>query len=117
MSVDDTMKQKIKRWIELDATIQNQNSSIRELRSEKNELEQEITTYAEKNEIYGTKITTSDSILSFGYNTTKQALSMKFIKDCLQDIIQDQGNVDKIVQYIEDKRSVKKEQCIKRKER
>lgn len=117
MSVDDGMKQKIKKWIELDVAIQEQNAGIRELRNEKNELEQEITSYAEKNDIYGTKITTSDSILSFSYNTTKQALSMKFVKDCLQDIIQDQSNVEKIMQYIEDKRSVKKEQCIKRKER
>ena len=56
----------------------------------------------------------SDGILKFTNVRTTMPISLKYLETCLKDIIKNPDQVDKIMNYIKDKREVKNSVEIKR---
>lgn len=104
----------IRKWAALDSKISDINTSVKELRNERNNLETSIIRHVEDNSLNGATIKLSDSKLKFINNKITPPLTFKFIKSCLDDIIEDTNEVDEIINYIKDRRESKTSLGIKR---
>ena len=87
---------------------------IKELRSERNEIAEHILIYADQNNLGNAIIEISDGRLKFNDTKITSPLTFKFIKKCLNDCISDPSDVEKIMNYIKEKRDFRYIKDIKR---
>ena len=104
----------IRKWVALDSKISEINTSVKQLRNERNNLETLILRHVEDNSLNNATVKLSDSKLQFVNNKVTPPLTFKFIKSCLDDIIEDIDEVDEIINYIKNKRESKSSLGIKR---
>ena len=104
----------IKNWVNIDNQIKALNEKARELREERNDLCDEILSYASNNNLGTATVEISDGRLKFATTRSTAPLTLRFIQNCLQDVISDQESVTKIMKYIKSKREVKTSSDIKR---
>lgn len=100
----DEFQQKIKQWVELDIELKKENEKIKILRNTKNELNNRIIQYAKTNNLMKAKIEINDSVLKFVNTKTTSTITLKYLEKCLQDIIDDNSKIDKIMSYIKNNR-------------
>ena len=105
---------KIKKWVEIDNQMRVYQERMKELRLDRNDIADNILEYIETNNLGDAVIEISDGKLKF--NNTKQTspLTFKFVKQCLNECIGNPANVDKIINYIKEKRVVHYTKDIKR---
>ena len=110
----DNFKENIKEWVKLDNEIKNLNKQISEIRVNKSECLEQILRYHNQENIATNSIIISDGRLRISTTKLAKPISIQFLKECLSDIIEDNEDVDKIIDYINEKRNYKVEQNIKR---
>ena len=103
----------IKEWVQLDNRVKTLNEELKEIRSNRNQLTTSIYEYATENNLDHAVIQISDGKLKFQNTRVPQSLTMKFVKECLEECLGNQVNVDEIIQFIKDKREVKYTNDIK----
>ena len=108
-----TFEEQIRKWASLDTQISEINSSTKALRLERNNIEQSILRHVESNALNNATIKLSDSRLQFVNSKTNQPLTYEFLKECLNDIM-DEEEVNEVITYIRDKREPKTNFAIKR---
>jgi len=104
----------IQKWVTVDNQLKIVNEKAKELRDEKNDLLEDINVYIETNKLTNASIDISDGKLKFAQSKITQPLTLKFIENCLSNIINDQRQVTQIMKYIKDKREKKDVSEIKR---
>ena len=104
----------IQKWVTVDNQLKIINEKAKELRDEKNDLLEDINVYIETNKLTNASIDISDGKLKFAQSKITQPLTLKFIENCLSNIINDQRQVTQIMKYIKDKREKKDVSEIKR---
>lgn len=104
----------IQRWVTLDNQLKILNERSKELREEKNDLVEDINMYIETNKLTNASVDISDGKLKFTQTKIAQPLTLKFVENCLSDIVNDQRQVNQIMKYIKDKRERKEISEIKR---
>tara|TARA_B100001093_G_scaffold303008_1_gene288979 strand:+ start:4434 stop:4778 length:345 start_codon:yes stop_codon:yes gene_type:complete len=104
----------IKNWVNIDNQIKSLNEKARELREQRNELCEEILTYAGSNNLGNATVSISDGRLKFATSKSTAPLTLRFVQKCLEDVISDQESVGKIMKYIKSKREVRTSSDIKR---
>lgn len=104
----------IKNWVNIDNQIKALNEKARELREERNELCDEILNYAGSNNLGNATVEISDGKLKFATTKSTAPLTLRFIQNCLKDVITDEESVGKIMKYIKTKREVRTSSDIKR---
>ena len=104
----------IQKWVTIDNQLKIVNEKAKELRDEKNDLLEDINVYIETNKLTNASIDISDGKLKFAQSKITQPLTLKFIENCLSNIINDQRQVTQIMKYIKDKREKKDVSEIKR---
>ena len=104
----------IKTWVNIDNQIKSLNETARELREQRNELCEEILNYAGSNNLGNATVQISDGRLRFATSRSTAPLTLRFIQNCLEDVITDQESVGKIMKYIKSKREVRTTSDIKR---
>ena len=67
-----------------------------------------------RNNLGNATVEISDGKLRFATTRSTAPLTLRFIQNCLQDVISDQESVTKIMKYIKSKREVKTSSDIKR---
>jgi len=112
--MQDEFSEKIKEWVSTDNMVRLYMDKIRELRSERNEIAENILVYAEKHNLGNAVIEISDGRLKFNDTKISSPLTFKFIKQCLNDCISNPSDVEKIMNYIKEKRDFKYVKDIKR---
>jgi hypothetical protein len=110
MSFEDNIKE----WVSLDNEIKNLNEKIKSLRDNKSILSNELITHANDNNLTHKLIEITDGNLKFNDRKETSPLTFKFIKQCLTDCIVNEDSVDKIINYIKEKREIKYVSEIKR---
>jgi len=105
---------KIKSWVTIDNQVRLYNDRVKQLRSERNEIADTIIKYAHENNLGNAVIEISDGKLKFNQTKLSSPLTFKFIKTCLNECISDPQNVDKIIQYIKEKRDFRYVKDIRR---
>ena len=104
----------IQKWVAIDNQLKIVNERAKELRDEKNDLLEDINLYIETNKLNNACIDISDGKLKFTQSKITQPLTLKFVENCLSNIINDQRQVTQIMKYIKDKREKKEIPDIKR---
>ncbi len=108
-----TFEEQIRKWASLDTKIAEINSTSKALRQERSNVEQSILRHVEDNALNNATIKLSDSRLQFVNSKTNPPLTYKFLKECLQDIM-DEQEANEVITYIRDKREPKTNFAIKR---
>jgi predicted transcriptional regulator len=104
----------IQQWVSIDNQIKELNEQLRELRDQKNELNDSIATHVENSNLSNATVKISDGRIRFVKVKDTQPLTFKYLESCLRDIIKNEDQVNKILDYIKNKREVKYVSEIKR---
>jgi hypothetical protein len=105
-----SFEQKIQQWVAIDNQLKTLTDKVKELREKRNELHDSIT---EETDV-GSTIQISDGKLKFVQLKETQPLTFKYLETCLREIIKNEEQVTKILDYIKNKREVKYVSDIKR---
>lgn len=108
--------QQIQQWVSIDNQMKMLNDKMKELRDKKNAISEQINNHIETTFSEGTNasVKLSDGQIKFVKVKETQQLTFKYLETCLTEIIKNEDQVKKIVEYIKNKREVKYISEIKR---
>jgi seryl-tRNA synthetase len=109
-----SFEQQIQQWVSIDNQLKTLNDKVKELREQRNTLGDNITAHVENTDLQNATVKISDGKLKFVQLKETQPLTFKYLETCLHEIIKSDEQVDKILEYIKNKREVKYVQEIKR---
>ena len=109
-----SFEQNIQKWVSIDNQIKNLNEKMKELRDQKTELSDNITTYVEKNNLSKATIQISDGKLKFANTKVQTPLTFKYLEKTLGEVINNETQVKQIIEYLKEKREYKIVPEIKR---
>lgn len=109
-----SFEQQIQQWVHIDNQLKTFNEKVKELRDKKNSIFEKINNHIEENQLNNNTIKISDGQLKFVKTKESQPLTFKYLENCLSEIIKNEEQVKKIVEYIKNKREVKYIPEIKR---
>jgi hypothetical protein len=109
-----SFEQNIQKWVSLDNKIKILNDNLNQLREQRAELSKSLYTYAERNNLNNANIQISDGKLKFVTNKVSNPLSFKYVEKSLGEIISNEEQVKKIVNYLKEHREFKTVQELKR---
>jgi len=104
--------QQIQQWIAMDNQLKLLNEKAKTLRENKAVLSQAILTHAQKNKVDSLQIGTEK--IKFATTKIQPPISLKYLDTCLKSIIKNEEQVERIMNYIKDKRETKTTLEIKR---
>ena len=110
MSFEDN----IKKWVALDNQLKTVNERVKQMRDEKNTLEEGILGYVETNKLTNATVNISDGKLRFVTAKQTAPLTLKYVEECLLKCIGNQNQVIQIMKIIKESREVKYIADIKR---
>tara|TARA_Y100000816_G_C25994767_1_gene519653 strand:- start:666 stop:1013 length:348 start_codon:yes stop_codon:yes gene_type:complete len=111
MSFEDN----IKKWVYFDNKNKELNDQIKIIRNNKSLLTEKIINHVDENaSLQDAVVKISDGRLKFSQTKQTSPITLSFLESCLKDIIQDDENVKKIMDYIKSQRDTKIIQDIKR---
>ena len=106
-----SFEQQIQQWVSIDNQMKQLTDKLKELKDKKNDLNESIFGH---DDLSKTTIQLNDGKLKFIQTKDTQQLTFKYLETCLHEIIKNEEQVDKIVEYIKNKRDVKFVSEIKR---
>jgi len=104
----------IQQWVSIDNQMKILNDKMKELREKKNNISEQINTHIESSQLSNSSVKLSDGQLKFIKVKETQPLTFKYLETCLSEIIKNEEQVKKIVDYIKNKREIKYVPEIKR---
>ena len=109
-----SFEQHLQQWVTIDNQMKLLNDRVKELRDKKNTLTNTMNTHIETNNLINTSVQLNDGQLRFVNVKETQPLTFKYLDTCLREIIKNEEQVNKIVEYIKNKREVNYVPEIKR---
>jgi hypothetical protein len=109
-----TLELKIKRWVELDNKIKSTSEEVRDIRTEKAIINDEILEIIEEKKLEKATVNISDGKLKFVSSKYTSPLTLTYIEKCLSDLITNGKQVEQIMTYIKKNRETKTSMEIKR---
>lgn len=109
-----SFEENIKKWVALDNQLKTVNERVKQMREEKNTLEEGIMTYVETNKLTNATVNISDGKLRFVTAKQTAPLTLKYVEECLTKCIVNETQVEKIMKFIKESREVKYTADIKR---
>ena len=113
--MSEFLQTKIKQWVNCDNQLNVLKKESKQLRENRNNLNDEIMSYVHEHNLDNSVIEISDGTLKFQQTNYSSPLTFRFLETCLNECISNEEQVKKIIQYIKCKRSVKTNYEIKRK--
>jgi len=104
----------IQQWVSLDNQLKQINEKTKELREKRNNLEQNITTYANNNNLSNAIVQISDGKIKFTNTKVAEPLTFKYLEKSLGEVIKNETQVKAIMEHIKQKRNIKVVPEIKR---
>lgn len=109
-----SFEHQIQQWVTIDNQMKILNDKMKELRDIKNTISQQINNHIETSQLSNSSVKINDGQLKFIKVKETQQLTFKYLETCLSEIIKNEEQVKKIVEYIKNKREVKYVPEIKR---
>jgi len=109
MSLNDTLA----KWIKIDNRIQELNAELKQLRNDKNILESALTKYAKDNKIENSTVKVNNNKIKFNVTKTSEPITFKYLERNLCNIIKNEDQLQKTMEYLKDNREVKYNYSIK----
>ena len=94
----------MKKWIQLDSQIQQMNNQIKMLRQQRDNIQEKVIPYMQRNNLDKTAIRFNTHKVYIGNENTYTNLSYRFIEQKLMELFQDKNHVDKICHYLKNNR-------------
>lgn len=113
-STPPTLETKIKRWVELDNKIKETSDEVRDIRTEKAVINDEILEIIEEKQLGKATVNISDGKLRFVASKHTAPLTLAYIEKCLSQLITNGKQVEQIMTYIKNNREIKTSMEIKR---
>jgi hypothetical protein len=110
MSFENT----IQKWVSIDNQIKIHNEKLRSLREEKSNLNEILLRQGSTNNLLNNTIQISDGKLKFVNTKISPPLTFKYVEKSLGDIIKNEDQVKRIMDYLKNHRDIKNVQEIKR---
>jgi hypothetical protein len=107
-------EQQIQQWVIIDNQMKIVGDKMKELRDKKNNIFEQINNHIETTELSNASVKINDGQLKFVKVKETQPLTFKYLESCLSEIIKNEEQVKKIVEYIKNKREVNYVNEIKR---
>jgi len=107
-------EQQIQQWVAIDNQLKILGEKVKELRDKKNSIGEQINNRVETEQLSNASIKINDGQLKFVKVKETQVLTFKYLETCLSEIIKNEDQVKKIVEYIKNKREIKYVPEIKR---
>lgn len=107
-------EQQIQQWVTIDNQMKILNDKMKELRDKKNYISEQINSHIETSQLTNASVNISDGQLRFIKVKETQQLTFKYLENCLSEIIKNEEQVKKIIEYIKNKREFKYVPEIKR---
>lgn len=108
------LEEQLQQWVTLDNQLKSFSEKLKEIRDKKNILSEQINKYVENKNLHNTSVKLNDSQLKFIKVKETQPLTFKYLENCLSEIIKNEDQVKKIVEYIKNKREINYISDIKR---
>lgn len=112
--MDADFTESIKQWVAIDNQIKKHNDRLRELRSQRGDIQETILEYVDTNSLSNSTVRISDGKLKFAQSRQTAPLTLRYVEDCLHKCIHDESDVKAIMQYIKKSRETKVYPDIKR---
>ena len=109
-----TLESKIKRWVELDNKIKETAEEVRDVRTEKAVINDEILEIIEEKQLGKATVNITDGKLRFVSTKHMAPLTLTYIEKCLGELITNAKQVEQIMTYIKKNRETKTTMEIKR---
>lgn len=109
-----SFEQHIQQWVTIDNQMKQLSDKMKELRDKKNTLNDVIFNHVENSNLSNATVQISDGRIKFIKTKDTQVLTFKYLETCLHEIIKNEDQVNKIVEYIKNKREIKYVPEIKR---
>ena len=109
-----TLESKIKRWVELDNKIKESSEEVRDIRTEKSIINDEILEIVEEKQLGKATVNISDGKLRFVAAKHTTPLTLTYVEKCLGELITNAKQVEQIMTYIKKNRETKTTTEIKR---
>ena len=109
-----TLETKIKRWVELDNRIKETTEAVKDIRTEKYVINDEIIELVEEKQLGKATVNISDGKLKFVTAKHTAPLTLSYIEKCLSELITNSSQVEQIMTYIKKNRETKTTMEIKR---
>lgn len=110
----ENFQNNIKSWVQVDNQIKRLSTHIGELRDQRKNIQDHITSYVEEHNLDNAVIEISDGSLRFNNYKQTAPLTLKYVNKCLSECINDENTVNKLMDYIKEKREFKYQNGIKR---
>lgn len=107
-------EQQLQQWVTIDNQMKLLTDKLKELRDKKCVLSEKINTHIETSNMNNASINIGDGKLKFVKVKETQQLTFKYLETCLSEIIKNEEQVKKIVEYVKNRREVKYIPEIKR---
>jgi len=109
-----SFENQIQQWVKIDDQVKLLNEQIKQLREERNKLEQNITNYASSNNLSNSTFKINDNKLKFVNTKVIEPLTLKYLEKTLSGVIKNETQVKLIMEHIRQNRNIKIVPEIKR---
>jgi dihydroorotase len=109
-----SFENQIQQWVSLDNQLKQLNEKVKDLRDKRNNLEENITSYASENNLSNATVKISDGKLKFTNTKVQEPLTFKYLEKTLGEVIKNESQVKLIMEHLKQKRAVKIVPEIKR---
>lgn len=109
-----SFENQIQQWVSLDNQLKQLNGKVKDLRDKRNNLEENITSYASENNLSNATVKISDGRLKFTNTKVQEPLTFKYLEKTLGEVIKNESQVKLIMEHLKQKRSIKIVPEIKR---
>ena len=109
-----SFENQIQQWVLLDNQLKQLNEKIKDMREKRNNLEENITTYASENNLFNANVMISDGKLKFSNTKIQEPLTFKYLEKTLGEVIKNETQVKLIMEHLKQKRAFKIVPEIKR---
>jgi dihydroorotase len=109
-----SFESQIQQWVSLDNQLKQLNEKVKDLRDKRNNLEENITSYASENNLSNATVKINDGRLKFTNTKVQEPLTFKYLEKTLGEVIKNESQVKLIMEHLKQKRAVKIVPEIKR---
>ena len=102
-----SFENQIQQWVSLDNQLKQLNEKVKDLRDKRNNLEENITSYASENNLSNATVKISDGRLKLTNTKVQEPLTFKYLEKTLGEVIKNESQVKLIMEHLKQKRSVK----------
>ena len=109
-----SFEENIQKWVSLDNQLRSLHDKTKQLREDKNNLEDGIIKYVDAHNLQNSVVKLSDGKLKFNMVKQTNPLTLKYVDECLGKCIKNPEQVKLIMNYIKESRNSKIIPDIKR---